>query len=207
MKTIIFITILASLLLVLTGCENSSNLYQNDGDSQNNQLGQGNNDDDLKDKISNFQISATCRSDDDCILFDNGLKENACWSCESIDYSQEKWVGASENSYAEFSSMLNEYRQRSCGPMPGCPITIRNINYQAKCVDNACEKVDVEAQDTEDLECAQKNYGNPDYCAGLSEGASVPSCDCNQCGCVKMQDGKLYPSCTERGCGPVTPQP
>jgi len=201
--TIINLALLAVISLIIAGCETENNLYQNDNLVQNDQLGIWNGDgsDDLKEKISNFQAATTCRSDEDCILFDNGLKENACWSCESIDYSQDSWVGANEASYDEFSSVLNEYRQKSCGPMPGCPITITNINYQAKCVDNACKKVDVDEQETDNLECAQENYGNEDYCAGLSEGTNVPSCDCNGCSCIKMADGKLYPTCTERGCG------
>ena len=200
LNTIISMALLSILLLLLSGCEASDSIYQNDGNIQDNNGNTGNAD--LKERISGFNVAARCSSDSECILFDNKLKENACWSCESIDYSQDNWIGANEASYDTFSSMINEYRQKACGPMPGCPVTITNINYEAKCVDNACKKVNVDTpEQNTDMECAQKNYGNEDYCAGLSEGANVPSCDCNGCSCIKMADGKLYPTCTERGCG------
>ncbi len=50
--------------------------------------------------------------------------------------------------------------------------------------------------------CAQENYGKVDYCAGLSEGDSIPSCDsCNKCSCKTIPpENYLLPTCTEMAC-------
>ena len=90
----------------------------------------------------------------------------------------------------------------------GCPTCGKLVCEKPICGNNICEVGECKEREKcrypcpQDCQkkCAQENYGNPDFCKGLSEGDTVTSCDCNKCGCIKGSDGKLYPSCTEMAC-------
>lgn len=97
-------------------------------------------------KIS-FDALKTCTSDEECIII-NSLNE--CPYCDrddicgEIDYSKSKYIAVN-------SELLSNWQAENCpskeecleryGPLQMCPVTEINVNFEAKCVDNICEKL------------------------------------------------------------------
>lgn len=92
---------------------------------------------------------ASCKTDSDCQLVRSKLISQCCASgerCGSLDYSQPDWIAVNVEWFTrkrqEICPKETEYQE--CGPALGCPVEL-DRRYQARCVNNACEKVRVES--------------------------------------------------------------
>jgi len=103
------------------------------------------------------EVSLSCNSDNDCFLRDNDLGFGCCWTgaCKSIDYSLDNYIAVNKESFIELRSLScpigdlwsahtseeKTLKYQTCGPAPGCPNKITNIDFIARCINNVCEKI------------------------------------------------------------------
>jgi hypothetical protein len=89
-----------------------------------------------------FAVRTMCQTDNDCQLIDRNQNFSCCWAgrCETIDYSKDNWIAASNLWFSKQQEQICPTKDQ-CGPAPGCPTRIKNSNFIAKCINNACQKV------------------------------------------------------------------
>jgi len=95
--------------------------------------------------IEGYNVSVSCESDNDCKLVDTSLGLSCCWAgaCAVLDYSKDSFIGVEQSSFDKLQ--LNNCPSPSqCGPAPGCPLAVKNIDFLAKCISNVCKKVPVD---------------------------------------------------------------
>ena len=95
--------------------------------------------------IGNQSISLVCDIDIDCIIVDKEMSYRSCWpgACAQVDYSLDNYIGVNKESYEKYKESELKFRPsvEKCGLMPGCPISLINMNFDAKCVNERCKKI------------------------------------------------------------------
>ncbi len=90
-------------------------------------------------------VSVSCRKDTDCKLIDTSLGLSCCWAgaCDSLDYSKDSFIGVKKSSFDKIQRD-NCPSPEQCGPAPGCPLAIKDNNFEAKCIASVCKKVPID---------------------------------------------------------------
>jgi hypothetical protein len=130
-----------------------------------------------------FSPKAECSNDADCTLINRENMLSCCWvgRCDPIDYSLQEWIPVFAAWFAAEKGAACP-AEKDCGPAPMCPTRIVNVNYSAKCVDSACQKMEVISTSI-------------DYSCGIDSDCAVKSIQ-GACG--------PYPLCVNKD---YTPQP
>lgn len=95
---------------------------------------------------------AACRVDGDCQLIKSERLSQCCVTgdqCGSLDYSQPNWVAVNVEWFTRKRQAIcpKEKEYRECGSPPGCAVEL-DRRYQARCVNNLCDKVRVALEGT-----------------------------------------------------------
>ena len=113
--------------------------YLKKSDKNNNEA------DNYKVIIGNQEISLICKIDTDCTIINKEMGYRSCWpgACEQADYSLNKYIAVNKESFKIYRESELKFRpsNEECGPMPGCPTAIINIDFDAKCVNERCKKI------------------------------------------------------------------
>lgn len=100
----------------------------------------------------------SCNVDVDCKILDKEMVYGCCWTplCPIVDYSLDTYIAVNKESFLSLRKNScpaidtiggkNKFedpipRDHTCGPAPGCPAKLKNLNYAAKCIKNKCTKV------------------------------------------------------------------
>ncbi|MBS3164257.1 hypothetical protein J4439_02400 [Candidatus Woesearchaeota archaeon] len=83
-----------------------------------------------------------CSADADCVLLDWQYRVPCCYAgqCGGVDYGKASVIAVSGEWLAQMRALYCP-PPRQCGPAPGCPAMIVDVNYHAECVYGACEKI------------------------------------------------------------------
>lgn len=115
-----------------------SNSYERSGESNN----EFDNDSVI---VRNQEISLICEMDSECTIINKEAGYRSCWSdrCARVDYSLDRYIAVNIESFEKYRESEIKFRpsNEECGLAPGCPITLININFDAKCVNGRCKKI------------------------------------------------------------------
>jgi hypothetical protein len=92
--------------------------------------------------IEGQEVSLSCKTDSDCVLINKNNGFSCCWAgaCDVVDYSLDEYVSVNSSSFYNFRQEFCP-SENECGPSPGCPTTMINDNFKAKCVNSLCVKI------------------------------------------------------------------
>jgi hypothetical protein len=88
------------------------------------------------------ELILSCNIDSDCMLINRDLGYSCCWaeSCITRDYFKDNWISVNKHIF-EAVQKKNCPPLNQCGPQPLCPGVIIIDTYEARCINNVCEKV------------------------------------------------------------------
>ncbi|MDP2666308.1 MAG: hypothetical protein Q8P05_02305 [Candidatus Diapherotrites archaeon] len=91
-----------------------------------------------------FVPETFCRNDADCRLINRELYFSCCYAgtCDPLDYGNQKWVAANTQWFFKNRQIVCPFPEK-CGDAPVCNVKSLDTGYQAKCIQNACQKVPI----------------------------------------------------------------
>lgn len=90
-----------------------------------------------------FNPVTSCQQDRDCQLVNRTLGVACCWdgACQAPHYGDSNWIAVTSSWY-QGEQVKSCPTARECGAAPLCQSSIAPVgNYQARCVNNVCQKV------------------------------------------------------------------